>query len=802
MSLCAPPLPGLSTAEARQRLATSGPNEVPPPRRRTWLDRIRIQLVDPMIVLLCGAFVVVCWLGDVSDAVIIAAVVVLNTTLGVVQEQRAERAIAALEEMATPRAFARRDGALVELPARELVAGDEVRLEAGDVVPADVCLSTATALAVDESAMTGESVPVARSAGEEALAGTVVTHGSGFGTVVRTGARSGLGRIATLVATTGVVRTPLQRRLARLSRQLTVVVVALAAVVMALAIGRGQPVGPSVVLALSLAVAAIPESLPAVVSVALALGASRMARRGALVRWLPAVETLGSVSVLASDKTGTLTEGRMTVRQLWTPDGSVALPATERSQAVTRLLRDLVLCNDAHLAGSVSERSIIGDPMEGALLLAAASYDDSLLDVAAAWPRTGGEPFDNVRRTMSTEHAPLAGGGAVRVTKGAPEVVLALAPPSATRTAALAVAEELARGGSRVLGVVEEAAGHAPEVVGLVALVDPPRADAADLVGMFRDAGIRTLLVTGDHPATAHSVAAQVGIAPEDVFARVRPEQKVEIVESWQGRGHVVAMTGDGVNDAPALRRSDIGVAMGRRGTEVARQAADVVLAGDDLRSLITAVGEGRRINQNIRTFLRFGLSGGMAEVLVLLVGPFLGLAAPLLPGQILWINMLTHGVPGVAFGAEPLDPDRLHRPPASPERSVLGGGLVPRILLGGTLIGAASLASGLLAQRSGWPVSTCVFLTLGFAQLITALALRTPRRPGAGRSALMPRALEVAVAVSAALQVLAVTVAPLRDLLATAPLPPAAWLACIALAVVPAFAVPLLGSGGRRSTR
>lgn len=816
-------LAGLSSAEAERRLASDGPNEVPPQRRRTTLQRIGFQLVDPMILLLCVSFVVVLWLGDGADAIIIAAVVVLNTTLGVVQEQRAERAIAALDEMGAPAARVRRDGHVVEVPARELVAGDVVRLEAGDVVPADLRLLEAVALTVDEASMTGESVAVARGVGEEVLSGTVVTQGRGFGTVVRTGPDSGLGRIAALVAATPVRRTPLQQRLSRLSRQLIVLVIALAALVLLLAVLRGEPFGESLILAVSLAVAAIPESLPAVVSVALALGAYRMARHSALVRWLPAVETLGSVSVLASDKTGTLTEGTMVVRRLWTPDGLVELPdggageVADGLAAARTLLRDLVLCNDARLTRAEDGWTVIGDPMEGALLVAAAEADVDLLSAPRRHPRVDETPFDSIRQWMDTVHEDDTGRW--RVLKGAPEVVLRMVPQDVAAGEARQVAHAMAVDGYRVLAVADSAPGSPDELrlVGLVGLVDPLRSDAASVVDECRAAGIRTILITGDHPATARSIAEQVGIAGPgsgvadgdmvargehldqvesiDVYARIKPEQKVDIVDAWRRRGQVVAMTGDGVNDAPALRHADIGVAMGDRGTEVARQAADLVLADDNLRSVVSAVAEGRRIYANIRTFLRYGLSGGLAEVLVILLAPFLGIATPLLPGQILWINMLTHGVPGVAFGGEPLDPDLMKRPSPSPERSVLGEGLGWQVAVTGVAIGAVSIVAGLLADARGWHVSTTIFLTLGFAQLGVALALRAPRTG----MRLAERALEGAVLVSAAFQALAVAVPWLRDLLGTEAIPGSAWLTALALAAVPGLAILLTERRRRR---
>ena len=833
---------GLSSDEAARRLELTGPNLPPRAKRRCVAGRVGDQLRDPMIMLLTVAFGIVLWLGDLSDGAVICAVVVLNTLIGVSQELRAERAVDALGRLAAPHATVVRDGELARLPAAELVPGDVVRLEAGDVVPADGRIEESAALQVDESAMTGESVPVARDVGEELLAGTVVTRGRGFQAVERTGADSGLGRIAALIAATPNRATPLQQRLSSLSRVLVVVTLAVAAVVVALGLLRGQPLGEMLVLGVSLAVAAIPESLPAVVSVALALGAHRMASRSAIVRWLPAVETLGSVNVLASDKTGTLTEGRMVVQRLWTPTASAAVTGRgygtagavqvvgdgDGDRALRRLLRDAVLCNDAHLGGpDGADWSIVGDPLEAALLVAAAKDGISAPGLRATWPRVAEDPFDSQRRRMTTLHRRAGEDAWLTICKGAPETVLGLVPDSPAVREALDAARRLAREGFRVLALADAEGGAAPgpdglerdlELVGLAAVADPPRESAAEVVEDCRQAGIRVVLITGDHPETARAVAGQLGLggteAPVadgamvargdhvaevdriDVYARIRPEQKVDVLAALQGRGDVVAMTGDGVNDAPALRRADIGVAMGGRGTEVARQAADLVLADDDLGTIVLAVAEGRRIYSNIRTFLRYGLSGGLAEVLVLLVGPFLGLAAPLAAGQILWINMLTHGVPGVAFGGEPLDPAVMRRPSPSPQRSTLGDGLWWQVLVTGVGIAAASLVAGLWAHQTGEPVQACVFLTLGIAQLGVALGLRAPRH-GLDLSA---RALELAVLLSVGLQVLPVLWAPAGELLGLHPVGPTAFAVALTLGALPGSVLAVLGRLRRSS--
>ncbi|MGY0055633.1 cation-translocating P-type ATPase [Streptomyces sp. LZ34] len=622
---------------------------------------------------------------------------------------------------------------------------------------------------MDESALTGESVPVEKAAvGEASLgtvsAGTVVVRGRGRVQVTGTGAHSALGRIAALMGTAPGL-TPLQRRLARFGRVLVAVTVALCAVVLALGLARGQPVELMVVAAISLAVAAVPESLPAVVTLALALGARRMADRHAIVRRLPAVETLGSVTVLATDKTGTLTEGRMAAEKLWTPYGEASVTGigydpegrvTRDGRTVTAsdapdlaaLGRATMLCNDAALEPPPDDGTpwrAMGDPTEAALLAAGArlGLDRGALD--GELPRVDEIPFDSARKCMTTVHR-TPGGGLRVVCKGAPETMLR------------------------------------PMV-----LTDPPDL-LSRAAARAEAAGITSVLITGDHPLTARAVAARSGIVARAddvttgerirqgtagaltalrVYARTTPEQKLDIVQAWRTAGHVVAMTGDGVNDGPALRRADIGVAMGQRGTEVARQAADLVLADDNLATVVAAVEEGRRVYANVRRFLLYALSGGTAEILVMLLGPFLGMPLPLLPAQILWINLLTHGLPEVALGAEPVAPGVMRHPPRPPEESVLGAGLWPRILAVGAFVAGVTLVTGVWARETDRPWQSLMFLVLGATQLGVALGSRA--RPGS----LANPFLLAAVATALALQAAGVYLPPLRALLGTEPLPP-----------------------------
>jgi Ca2+-transporting ATPase len=600
--------------------------------------------------------------------------------------------------------------------------------------------------------------------------------------------------------------------LAQLGRVLGAVVVALSAVVMVIGLLNGRPLGQMAITGVSLVVAAVPESLPAVVTLALALGAYRMARGNAIARRLHAVETLGSVTVVASDKTGTLTEGRMAVERAITVDGRrfdiqghgyepVGRVVPADRGALADLARAAVLCNDAHLAPPADDRpewTAMGDPVEAALLAFAARTGLDPDATTEAFPRIGEQPFDASARRMTTWHA-APDGRVLVVCKGAPEVVLGAGPLAAA-------GHDLAAAGLRVLAIAAASVDgpidgdRLPPLhpLGVVGIGDPLRVGAADVADAFRTAGIRLLLITGDHPATAQAIAARLGIQPDDVYARIHPEQKLDIIAALQREGQVVAMTGDGVNDAPALRRADIGVAMGGAGTEVARQAADLVLTDDNLGTVALAVGEGRRIYDNIRRFLRYALSGGIAELLVMLAGPFVGLAVPLLPAQILWVNLLTHGLPGVALGAEPATPNVMTRPPRSPQQSVLGAGLGGSVLIGGTVIGACVLGAALAARAVGAPWQSVAFVVLGLAQLGVAFAVRAPRRRGGPGN----RGLTIAVLTSGVLQIAGVVWQPLRFLLHTDPLSVSELLACAAVAAIPGGALAVTRVVVRRASR
>ncbi|MET0494459.1 MAG: cation-transporting P-type ATPase [Actinoplanes sp.] len=804
---------GLTALEAAARMRRDGANVLPARRPAPLWRRVGSQLRDPLVLVLLAAAGFTLATADFTDASVILFVILVNTTVGVVQEVKAERAITALSALTAPAARVVRDGTEQEVPAAGLVVGDLLVLAEGDVVPADARVTESVALLVDESALTGESVPVDKTAGDLVSAGTVVVRGRGRGVVTATGAAGAMGRIAAMMVTATAL-TPLQRRLAGVGRMLALFAVGLCAVVFALGLWRGQPLQLMIVIAITLVVAAVPESLPAVVTLSLALGARRMTARHAVIRRLPAVETLGSVTVLATDKTGTLTEGTMVVRELWTPqgdavvDGSGYAPHGELRRAgdvvtgpdspdLLELLRAAALCNDGSLRapdGDSEEWLAVGDPTEVALLTVAAKAGIDRRTLDAELPRVSEQPFDSIRKRMSTAHR-MPGGRTRTVCKGAPESVLqpaVLADPAELIGRAAARADELAADGFRVLAVAQadraadpgDEAEQGLHLLGLVAILDPPRASAAATIAACRRAGITPVLITGDHPATAAAIATDLGIiaagdAVTDcrvtepgaragqgtrVFARATPEQKVAIIDALQVAGHVVAMTGDGVNDGPALHRADIGVAMGKRGTEVARQAADLVLADDELATVVAAAEEGRRVYANIRRFLLYALSGGAAEIAVMLAGPFAGLPLPLLPAQILWINLITHGLPGLALGSEPVDPDTMRRPPRPPSETVLGAGLWKRIIRVGAVIAAVTIGVGMWAHATDRPWQTLTFLALGATQLAVALGSRA--RPGSRANPM----LLAAVGVALTLQLAGIYLPILRNLLGTEP--------------------------------
>jgi Ca2+-transporting ATPase len=762
---------GLAPEEVARRLARHGPNEIREAKRRSAWRMLLDQFADFMIVVLIVAAVIAGAVGEPADAIAILAIVVLNGIIGFVQEYRAERAMAALKKLAATSARAVRGGAVSVVPAADLVLGDLVALEAGDAVPADLRIVESAALKVEEAALTGESVPVEKSAAaladpglaigdrsNMAYKGTVATFGRGRGIVVTTGMQTELGRIAALLSAEGEVRTPLQRRLERFGRSLAIAALAICALVFALGALRGEPLMLMFLTAVSLAVAAIPEALPAVVTISLALGAYKLVRKNALIRRLPAVESLGSVTFVCADKTGTLTQNRMRVETLHAD-----------AEARPLLLTAMALNNDARIGLDGGE---IGDPTEVALLVAAGEHGVRKAALEAQHPRVAELPFDSNRKCMTTLHAGV--DGVIAFTKGAPERVVERCREMVVRgaqvpidaTPILSAAERMAADGLRVIAfafrrwpaapsiLVEEEIESGLVFLGLAGMMDPPRPEAAEAVALCKSAGITPVMVTGDHPATARTIAARLGILTEGarsitgqemarldrddlgaqvrdirLYARVDPAQKITIVEALQSRGEFVAMTGDGVNDAPALKRAEIGIAMGKIGTDVAREASSMVLLDDNFATIVAAVREGRRIYDNIRKFVRFVMGGNAGEIVTILGALLFALPLPLAPIQILWINLVTDGLPGLALAGERAERDVMRRPPRLPSESVFAHGMWQHIVWVGVLIGALCIALQAWGAATGstrW--QTMVFTVLTFCQLYHVLAIRSER--------------------------------------------------------------------------
>ncbi|ADW21585.1 cation-translocating P-type ATPase [Thermus scotoductus] len=791
---------GLTSEEAQRRLAEYGPNALPKkPPEPLWRKFLR-QFQSPLIYILLFALLVDLglWLyegthGLPLESLAILAILLLNAGLGTLQEKRSEEALRRLEALAEPMAWVLRDGRFQHLPSREIVPGDVVRLEAGDRIPADGVLLEASGVLVDESLLTGESVPVEKRVGDEVFSGTLLVRGRALMEVSRTGLRSAMGRIAGLLSEMEEEKTPLERRLEAFGHRVARWVLVLAAALVVLGFLVEGLSGKVLLFAVALAVAAVPEGLPAVLTLALALGVERMARRKAVVRRLAAVEALGSVTVIATDKTGTLTENRMEVQKVVGPDPQRALLA-------------MVLCNDADLETGA------GDPLEIGLLRYAAEHLD-VRRVRQENPRLSERPFDSAWKYMRVT-APQGS-----FLKGAPEALIPrLALSQEDKASLLEQAEAYAKEGFRVLALAHGEGEKEEELsfLGFVLLLDPPRPEVPEAVAKVLQAGVRVVMVTGDHPATALAIARKVGIPAEvvatgeeirelsdeellevDVFARVKPEDKLRIVEAFQKAGEVVAMTGDGVNDAPALKRADVGVAMGQRGSDVSREVADLVLMDDNFATIVAAIEEGRSIYENIQKFIRFLFSTNLSEVLVVALGMVFAallslrdeaghLLLPLTAVQILWINLVTDGLPALALALD-RNPRVLERPPRPKDSPLLDAPSLRFILLTGTIKAAFALL--LLALLPGWgriqaPLSatevartaTFHFMTLG--QLFFAYAAR--------HTHLIPLPnpyLHGAVALGILIQILLGTLAP--GVLEAVPVPVWVWGLVLALALL-----------------
>jgi Ca2+-transporting ATPase len=780
---------GLTTTEAHRRLGEVGPNRLAQVDGPSALRLLLAQLESPFVVLLVGAAVLSGVLGEVVDAIAIGVILALNALVGWVQELRAERALAALARMTAPRALVLRDGERVQIAAEGVVPGDLLVLEPGAVVAADARLEEANELSTIEASLTGESLPVGKDTTvldgaplaerrDTVFAGTSVARGTGLAVVFATGMNTELGTIAGLLQTASSGATPLQQRLAQVSRSLLWMCLAVVGIVAVLGLLRGEPWLHVLLVAVSLAVAAVPEGLPAIVTIALAVGVQRMAARNVLVRRLAAVETLGCTTVICTDKTGTLTTGQMRVREL-------------HADNETAMLEAAASCCDTTLTADLT----VGDPTEIAVLLAARERGIDLAAIEADRPRVRVLPFDSDRKRMAIARS----DGRIYV-KGAASHLL---PLCTTGTAGGAEADdELAARGLRVLGV---AVGQGTdernlEFLGLIGIADPPRPSAIEAVRVARRAGIRTVMITGDHPVTARSIARELGVVgpgddPETlVHARVVPADKLRIVREFKERGEVVAMVGDGVNDAPAIREANVGVAMGRAGTEVTREAASVVITDDHFASIVEGIREGRVIYDNIHKTVLYLLAGNGAELGVVLGASLLGMPSPLLPLHLLWVNLVTDGLPALALVVDPPDQEVLERPPRDPAERILTREAWIRIGGSAAVEGIVVIGMYGMALRLGdlETARTIAFSTLVMSELLRAFAARSRSRVFFEVGAFGNMALLGVVVLSGFVQVALTHIPATRELLHLVPLSPLQWAGIMAAALVPVTTLEL----------
>ncbi len=895
---------GLTGDQAGQRLAQFGPNELKERPRAGFLRLLAGQFNNFLILLLLAAAVISFALGESVDAAAILAIVVLNAVLGVVQESRAERALAALRRMAAPSAAVIRDGVQTTIPARELAPGDIVFLEAGNYVPADLRLIESVNLRIDKSALTGESHPVQKDAevvldkdipvgdrANSAFMSSMITYGRGKGLVTGTGMHTQIGMIAQLLQSYDEEPTPLQRKLDELGQYLGTGALAICGLIFVFGLVRDTQPGmiftngflaylkvhqlkivDLFMTAVSLAIAAVPEGLPAVVTICLALGMQRMVRRHALIRRLTAVETLGCATVICSDKTGTLTQNEMTVTRGWVggrefnvpvggrvPDGAFQasgkkfLPA--RDPDASLLLRGAVLCNDARLeesgeAGGERTWRMIGDPTEGSLVVAAWKAGLTRENLEREMPRSGEIPFDSVRKRMTTFHHDAlrlssGKGGWIAWMKGAPDIVLELCvsirengketPLSpAKRRVVMEVYQSMACGALRVLAVAYRPLPRLPEIldpdrveqrmvfVGLLGMIDPPRPEIKNAIQVACAAGLKTVMITGDYAETARAVSEQIGLLGSghrllsgmeldqlsdaeladlagqvDVYARVSPQNKVKIVEALKSRGQVVAMTGDGVNDAPALKRADIGIAMGITGTDVSKETADMVLTDDNFASIVAAIEEGRIIYSNIRKFVYYLVSCNIGEILIVLLSMLGGLPLPLRPIQLLWLNLVTDGAPALALGLEKGEPDIMQRPPRPAKEPVINREMLLGVAVQAVVMTTAMMAAFLYGLHR-YPdnlagAQTVAFTAIIISELLRAFPVRSERLSIFKIGVLTNRWMLLAAG-SSLLLLLAVIYVPFFDpIFSTVALDGRDWLVLLPLASASAVAAELL---------
>lgn len=862
---------GLSSTLAMERLEQDGANELSEGEKKSLGAKLVEQFKDALVLILIAASMISFFVGEGVDALVIIAIVILNAALGLYQESRAEEAVMALRKMASPTAKVLRDGVYVELPSRDLVRGDLVELETGDIVPADLRLIESVNLKIDESSFTGESVAAQKDArvfydvdvpladrANMAYSSSIVTYGHGKGVVTATGERTEIGKIATTISSYEEEATPLQRKLMVLGRNLGFLVLVICAVVFVAGYFHGNHFLEMFMTSVALAVAAVPEGLPAIVTIVLSLGMRRMATRNAIVKKLLAVETLGTTTFIASDKTGTLTKNEMTVKKIYVDEAEVDVTGTgyefegefllgeeeltdDKLSSLYTMLVNATLCNDAKLVSKEGRMTVFGDPTEGALITVAGKKGLTSKELSEAYPRIEEIPFDSERKMMSTFHTNFIEGKVVQFVKGAPDEVLKRSTTILTNGQNLSLDEakkevitsenaRLARGALRVLGFAFRIMDAVPKhpntqideqnliFLGLMGMIDPPREEVIDAIALCRKAGIVPMMITGDYLDTAIAIGKDLGMIADEseavmgneldkytdqelvefvptkrIFARVSPEHKVRIVTALRARGEIVAMTGDGVNDAPAIKKADIGISMGITGTDVAKNTADVILTDDNFATIVHAVEEGRVIYANIKKFVKFLLSCNIGEVLIVLVAILADWDVPFLPIQLLWLNLVTDSFPALALGVEPGAEDIMSVPPRRSDEAILDKFMIASITVQSLTIAIATL----LSYRIGMKIygghlegaRTIALVTLILAELLRSYSIRSDHFTLAELGFFTNKALNIGVGLSFFVTLVVLYVPAAAKIFRFVTLSPRDWLVILPLAILPLVA-------------
>ena len=836
---------GLSDEEAKKRLSEYGPNRLSTKKKKTLLQLFISQLADVMIYILFGAAIISAMVGEISDSIIILIVIFINAIIGVVQESKAEKALEALKELSTPKAIVKRGGELKEVPSEEVVLGDIVVIDAGRFIPADLRLIESANLKIDEAAFTGESVPADKDAmitiekdnvtiGDQhnmAFMSTLATYGRGIGVVVGTSMDTQIGKIAKMIDEAEEDTTPLQKRLANLGKTLGFAAIFICGLIFVIALFQGRDMLEMFLTAISLAVAAIPEGLPAIVAIVLAMGVQRMIKENAIIRKLPAVETLGSVNIICSDKTGTLTQNKMTVTKFYADNSLLNIDNIELEKPSNKLLiHGMVLCNDA----TYTEKSKTGDPTEIALLEAGVKYNLFKESLNEQFQRIDEIPFDSDRKLMTTVNKHE--GGLKVFTKGAIDSILKISNKALLGEEIVALNDEVRKS---ILKAADEMSDEALRVlacaykeidssnvsidsletnliyVGMMGMIDPPRLEVRDSIKLCKSAGITPIMITGDYRNTAFAIAKELGIAENidetisgdeidkfteetfnenikdyKVFARVSPEHKVKIVKAFKSHGNIVSMTGDGVNDAPSLKTADIGVAMGITGTDVAKGAADMILTDDNFTTIVSAVEEGRNIYNNIRKSIIFLLSCNFGEIVTLFVAILLNWDTPLLPIHILWVNLITDSFPALSLGVDPGDKGVMNDPPRNPKESLFSGRFGVLLAINGAIMGALTLVAFRVGEYlypdSLMHAQTMAFVVLAVSQLFYALSVRNPKKTLFEIGPLTNKYLLGAICLGILLQLAIISIPPIAEIFKVFTLTSRDWGFVILLSLIP----------------